>query len=256
MNPFIFRYNNFLFGTISATDTATGYDVNNIVDWREFTYWKSTGAGTKYITLDGTYNYAADTLGIAGHNLFTVGASVRVEYYNTGTGTWDTAFNDTVVTSNNPLLITFPSKSAYDWRLVITNSTAAPQIGILMISTRTEFPVAPSGPLVLKSLTPRYESYESEAGFLLGVDRKSTRIEVSQTFKLLTTTWVDGTFLPMWIAHLAKGTPFFYAVDLINAPLETYYLRMAEGSQFNPEKTIKDYYDTLTLNMVGAYDVL
>lgn len=255
MNPFIFRYNNFLFGTISATDTASGYDVNNIIDYRPYTYWVAASAGTKYITLDGSGNYPGDTLGIAGHNLGTASAKLTVEFYNIGTTTWEVILDEFTVTSDKPIIKKFPSsKTAYDWRLKIVTASIAPRIGVMQISGRTEFPYPPNAPLTHKQLTPLFDSYESESGYLLGVNHKFTRLQLSHSWSNLSATFIDSTYLPMWEAHLAKGYPFFYAVDLDNAPNEVYYVRIADGDVYAPDKSIKDYYNTLNLNMVGVYE--
>jgi hypothetical protein len=50
LNPIILYDNRFEDGALSATNTATGYDVNNIKDLRTHTYWKANAAGTLYIT--------------------------------------------------------------------------------------------------------------------------------------------------------------------------------------------------------------
>lgn len=253
MNPFILRYNNFLFGNITATDTASGYDINNIRDWRDYTYWVAASHGTKYITLDGSGNYKGNTLGIAGHNLGTAAAKVTIDYYKESTGTWETALSEFDVTSDKPLVKTFTEQEAYDWRIKIVTASIAPRIGVLMLSQRTEFPSAPEAPLVNKSLTPLSEAYESESGYLLGIDHKYTKLEINHTYKLLTATFVDSTFLPMWEAHLKLGYPFFYAVDLVNSPLEAWWVRMKKDFVLAPDKTIKDYYESLSLGFEGVY---
>ena len=49
-NPIILYDNRFEDGDLSATNTAAGYDVNNIKDLRTHTFWKANAAGTLYIT--------------------------------------------------------------------------------------------------------------------------------------------------------------------------------------------------------------
>jgi hypothetical protein len=48
----IFYDNVFLNGTRSATDTATDFDIENIIDWRAYKFWKAASAGTKYLAVD------------------------------------------------------------------------------------------------------------------------------------------------------------------------------------------------------------
>jgi hypothetical protein len=50
LNPVILYDNRFEDGALSATDTAAGFDVNNIKDLRPHSFWKAASYGTKYIT--------------------------------------------------------------------------------------------------------------------------------------------------------------------------------------------------------------
>ena len=50
--PILLFDNVFEDGTPTATDTASGYDVLNLIDWRNYTYWKAASAGTKHLTVD------------------------------------------------------------------------------------------------------------------------------------------------------------------------------------------------------------
>jgi len=59
MNPIILYDNRFEDGALSATDTESGFDVNNIKDLRPHTFWKAASYGTKYIT---RAPFAKDTL--------------------------------------------------------------------------------------------------------------------------------------------------------------------------------------------------
>jgi len=50
LNPVILYDNRFEDGALSATDTESGFDVNNIKDLRPHSFWKAASYGTKYIT--------------------------------------------------------------------------------------------------------------------------------------------------------------------------------------------------------------
>lgn len=50
MNPVILYKNTFESGKLIATDTASGFDVDNIADLNPDTFWKAASYGTKYIT--------------------------------------------------------------------------------------------------------------------------------------------------------------------------------------------------------------
>lgn len=51
-NPIILHDNRLFEGTITATDTASGYNVANIIDHRPYTFWQAASAGLKYLTVD------------------------------------------------------------------------------------------------------------------------------------------------------------------------------------------------------------
>jgi hypothetical protein len=50
LNPLILYDNLLSDATLTATDTATTYDVNNLKNWKNFKKWMAASAGTKYIT--------------------------------------------------------------------------------------------------------------------------------------------------------------------------------------------------------------
>ncbi len=87
--PFILYNNIYTLGTPTATDTAAGYDVSNIKDYRAFTLWRAASAGTKYLTINAGSAQNFDTLGILGHNFATASATVSVEHSTNGSSWTD-----------------------------------------------------------------------------------------------------------------------------------------------------------------------
>jgi hypothetical protein len=69
-NPIVLYDNRFDDGTPAATDTAAGYSVLNIRDWKTYTFWKGTAADPMYLTVD----CGAGTIATTGANLITNGA--------------------------------------------------------------------------------------------------------------------------------------------------------------------------------------
>lgn len=74
-------YSNVL-ADLTATSTAAGYAVANLLDWKEGSWWQATSTADQYITFDAGANktVGADYLGIANHNL--AGATVMLQYSN------------------------------------------------------------------------------------------------------------------------------------------------------------------------------
>lgn len=90
--PIILYDNRLNDGTPTVTSTEAGYDVLNLRDLRDFTYWKATGTGNQEIKVDCGTTKTIEALGITAHNLFTAGAGVTVQ------GADDLAFTTGVVT--------------------------------------------------------------------------------------------------------------------------------------------------------------
>src|SRR3989304_9543482 len=84
MEPIILADNRFLDGTPTATDTATGYNVLFIRDYKTFTSWKAASVGTKYLTVDCATAKSADCIAFVGDNFGTGAAQISVEASATG----------------------------------------------------------------------------------------------------------------------------------------------------------------------------
>ena len=75
-------YDNILGNTVlTASSTASEYDVDNLKDWKVYTQWKPNTTGSHTITVDCGSAKAANAMGIIGHNLYSTGSTtVLVEY--------------------------------------------------------------------------------------------------------------------------------------------------------------------------------
>lgn len=122
---------------ITATGTASGYDVENILDEKTFTYWKAAASGTNNLTADFGSAVAADTLAICGHNLKTVSATIYVEH-SSDNSSWTTAATLTPG-SDKALMITFTGATKRYWRLRIVNSSGQPMIAVMYLGSKMQF---------------------------------------------------------------------------------------------------------------------
>src|SRR4030067_3756758 len=113
--PIILADNRFLDGTPTATDTAAGYDVLFIRDYKTFTSWKGATPGTKYLTVDCGTPKSADCIAFARHNFGTGAALVSVESSENGTD-WVERITPFTVNDDKAALRTFASVAARYWR--------------------------------------------------------------------------------------------------------------------------------------------
>ena len=110
--------------------SATGFPKENLFDDRLFTIWKASASGTTWIkTNTGGSPANVSYLGIASHNLFTIGATITFEG-SPDDSTWTTIFTHTPA-DNKIIFRSFSTVSYRYFRLSITGGSAAVQIGEL-----------------------------------------------------------------------------------------------------------------------------
>ena len=124
-------------GSIIASATATGYDVNNLAIFLEDSLWKGVGIGTHTITHDVGPSIGNDYIGVANHNL--VGATFKFQY---STDNFSSDINDAVsftVPNNKPFLKEFTSQNKPYWRIQLTSLSAIPFMAIAYWGERVEW---------------------------------------------------------------------------------------------------------------------
>jgi len=243
MNP-IFLYENKLIGaTLSASETAAGYDVNNLADYRTYTRWKANSSGTKTITITLGSSLPATGIGIVGHNLN--GGSISI------TADGAPALTTTNINSNYAQFFYFTQKTGTVWVITIVHPTLTPEIGVIFLSEyllMEQTPETPYSPFKEKS---EFNSEISKAGHLLGNNFRFSRGNISARFDNLTRSFVNNNVKPFWLNHLSQGKPFFFAWDKVNAPNDVFYVRAAEGMTFDTPVSILERVDSVTIEMEG-----
>lgn len=248
MNPIIL-YNSILtLGTLTAAYTAAGYAVANIKDYRPYTLWKGTTADPQYITVNCGSARAADALGICGHNLNTINATVSVENSPNGS-TWTNRLAGFIPASDDALLKPFTANTQQYWRIKITGHTAAPYIGVAMIGARITFPYPPDTPHTPIDTGMEASANLSETGHLLGNVIKYKPYILEAQFSMLERTWVINTFKPFWDNHASNLLPFFWAFDTDNYATLAFYAQLAQDARFKTPMTVLTYIDSLRLVM-------
>jgi len=216
--------------TLSATDTATGYDVANIIDLRPYTLHVFNAHGTKYITADYGSKVSADALGIVGHNLGTAAATVSVEYSDDNfSADTNEALAGFAPANDRALLKEFTSAEARYWRIKIVTAATAAQIGVALLGAVLTFERWPKDNFDPDALKIVASSETSKAGNMLGATLQYVTRAISMSFADITPTWITNTFKPAWDAHLELLKPFVLAWDITNHATEVHFLRIPEN---------------------------
>lgn len=244
MNPLILYNNKALNASISVTGTSGGYDKNNMLDYRSYTYWKAGTGGTNYITIQFSSNEKIDSLGICGHNL--LGMSIDIEYYNAG---WINLTTKSVL-DYNAFLLKFTETEDIDYRIKITSSIT-PKIAVMFLGKAMEFPYPPNTPITPFEESMIGEYLQSKTGNLLGSSTRFNVIKQNHEFRNFNKSWLNNSFIPFWENHGKKMLPFFYAWDHENAENEVFYTRFTAETALNAQRRSLNIVDNLQLNLIG-----
>ncbi|MFA5803664.1 MAG: discoidin domain-containing protein [Melioribacteraceae bacterium] len=246
MNPILLYDNKLDTGTLASSALASG-SVENIRDGRPYTHVVFSAAGTNYISVDIGASKTVDCVAVVGHNLKTVGASFKVQYDNAG---WiDVSGGSITPTDDNAFMISFNSVTSSKFKLVITNSSGAPYVGVIYLGAKLLMPWPPDPAPVPFSEGINAETSESESGNILGSTVKSNPIEITHSFRLLTRTFISTYWLPFWNSYGKRMKPFFYAWDLTAIPGDVFFCVMKSSARFAAPVSMLTYVDELIIDM-------
>ncbi len=253
MNPVLLADNRFLDGTPTATSTATGYDVLNIRDLKEFTAFRAASSGTCYLTINCGSSKYADAIGIKAHNLGTAAASVSVESSDNGSS-WTERLAPFTPTDDKAILKLFPAVSAQHWRLKIVTASIAAQVAVCLLGVRITFPYPADGPYVPATSSVEADMTKGKTGIRLGANVRFKPYKIAPKWKDVPRSWVETYFLPFWNDYASNLAPFFYAWDLDVFPSDVRFVSVPEGHSFETPVSVLAYYDSIPLPMEGVVE--
>jgi hypothetical protein len=258
LNPIILYDNILEDGTLTATDTATGdYDVDNLLDWRDYTWHQFAASGTKYYTLDAGagLTLTADTLGIKGHNLYTATATITLQYSNDNfAADVHDAIPDFTVTTNYAILKTFVSVASRYWRIKIVTGAVAAKCAVICLGARITFPanVTKKDPLYNTGMSAA--SVRAKKGALLGSVVYYKPYEITYNIAPASNdyTWYSTTYKTFFDAHGSLLKPFFFAVDLTEFAANVLFCKLQDTATYNLAVKIYDHTDGFVLDLEGV----
>lgn len=229
MLPFVLWENIFEDGTITSTSEASGWPDDAIIDWFGMhsteSRWKAGSTSQpQSLTLDlGVGNTASpDTVVIGGHNLFSAGADVVVQW---STDNFSASINNafTAITPTNDKVIakTWTAVAARYWRVHITHASSfavAPQIGIVTLGRRFTFPVGWQEGFDPYGESPKVDRSRNRFGGFLGGNLRylHKEFEINYPGPGIAVSDLNPSgvkFDTGFIPH-ARVNPFWYAWDL------------------------------------------
>jgi len=236
-NPLLLYDNVFDNGVISVTSTSSGYDGNNIKDWRGYTYWKAGASGTNYLTVVCGSARKADCLGIFGHNLYTANATISIQESTDGGTSWVSKKAGFTPTNDKAILTTFSSYTAARWRVKIeTASTYMPYTAIVCVGKSLQFNRSLS--LSMGNVSPHTigivaDTKRSKTGNLLGNTIRYKPISINAVMPYDLYSFVSSTFWSFWRDHGSELKPFFWALNSTAFTEDIFLMRLTQESAYN-----------------------
>jgi hypothetical protein len=182
-------------------------------------------------------------MGIAGHNL--AGATVSVEW-SANNSDWTEVLAGFTATSA-VILKSWTAASKQYWRIKIASASVAPEVGVVAIGSRLDFPHYPDAPLDFISESPQRAESVSKGGHLLGVVTRYRPYTFSMNFSYVVASFITGTFDPFWESHGSLHKPFFVLCN--DAPR---FCRFPESFTYNKRMVDSSYLESLQLQFEGV----
>lgn len=242
-------YQNVFDGTLTASGTATGFVVDNIKDFRPFTYWKAD-ALTATITVDNGTAVSCDYLLVYGHDLNTQGATIELRGSTDNFSASDVLVKTITPTNDDNFAEFFTASTAYRyWRIQITGTTV-PTLAIISAGLKLTIPSYLDEGFDPIGRTPMVKNNRSRNGHPIGKVIQFQEYEQTLKFPLVTWTWVRDTWAPAWEAWL-KDNPFVFVweIDTYSSELR---LITIDGGFKTPHKA--GQWADLQLKIEGVYE--
>jgi len=199
--------------SVSATSSDPDHPIDYISDWREYLTWKGGAAAAIDIILDCGCAKPVTSLCIYGHNLNTAGVAAATLYGSSNGTDWSSITAQTVA-SDDPILKVFEPVSYRYYKLSFSEGSDAPEIALLFIGDKLEFPAWLQDGFDPDEQEVAVEKARSEEGYLLGVVEKYHKRKISLNFDYLSESFMQNSFLPFWGTH--PPLPFLFAWDYQN----------------------------------------
>jgi hypothetical protein len=233
-------------GALVASSTAAGYAVGNLRDWRPYTWWKPASLPVT-VTVDCGSARSADYFAVYGHDLFTRGCTVECRRSTDNFVANDVLVASRTPTDDKPFVVEFASASSRYWRLNITGS-AAPVLAIAPIGAALVMPRRLNLGFDPTQRRVQGQVNRSEDGHPLGRVIHFEQWDQELSFGQISWSWIRGTWLPAWKAHL-RGRPFLFGWDLTDNPGEVYLVQAGDG--FDTPTVLGPYTD-LRFRLTGV----
>lgn len=212
-------------GDVTASSAASGFPASAADNPLTYTGWKPTSVPAWW-EIDAGKGVEVDYVGIAAHNLGTIGATVKPQYSTGGSPEWEDATDEHMPADNRPIMFLFEEQFASKFRIYIEvdgSPAEMPFVGVVYIGKALAMQRAIYGghsPVTLSRETTIRPTV-SERGQWLGRSIIRGGFVGSWTWRHLNADWYREHFDRF--VKAARERPFFIAWRPETFPNEVAY---------------------------------
>lgn len=218
---------------LTASSTASGYDVANLLDRLERTLWKGDVITDTYITFDAGSGstYQADSLRIARHNLSSINATLALQYSSDNfVSDINNAFTAFIPSNDKAIIKEFTSFNTRYSRIKLSTMTDKPFMAIAEWGMKTELDYAD------QSFDPHgYQEHDnvnvSAEGHLLGTHKTWKERDINIVFEDADSALYDKL---VDIYDTVDLLNFFIAWEKTDHSADLWLVRRKPGKRNNP----------------------
>jgi len=206
---------------LTASTAAAGFPSEAVTNGLTYDQWRTESLPAT-LTIDLLSAKDCDYLGIAAHNLATIGAVVDIEYSLDEGATW-TTLESMSPEDNTPIMLIFSTITARYWRAGITAPSGQAQIGAINLGQALvmQRPIYGGHTPITMSRRTEYQNNISDSGQWMGRTVVRKGVSTSFEWKHLTAGWYREYFSPF--VKACRTTPFFIAWYPSKFPREVGY---------------------------------
>lgn len=243
-----FYWSHYLSG-LTASSTASGTDVDNLLNRLEINKWQATTNAAQTITFDaGAGNtITADYLAISGHNLYSTGAALALEYSNDNfSADVNDAFTPYVPTSDREIVKEFSSVAERYWRISLgAIGSGAVEMALAYWGELTELDYCSTG-FGPNDFEDNAIVNLSEAGYVTGVHNRYK--ERSFTLNFGDQNAAFYAKVKAWSEAIGKEN-FFMAWESLQHADDVYLVR--SDGKFKAPLVKQGLYRDISINILG-----
>lgn len=222
-------------GTASASTEATGYEAANALSPLEYSYWQATATTIQDLELSLSSAETINAVGISGHNLGTVGATLQVQRPDGGGG-WIDVGPEIEPQDDSPIVVLMQDRSLDGIRLTFYGLPPEPvRVAVFYACQVLEFPqrvYVDQGAPANMSRRTQFRTNETISGKWTGRSIKRQRNQVDVPLMHIPENWVLANADPFFAD--ARSYPYFLCPRPAAYPQDVQYKWM--GSDIVPSR--------------------